>query len=66
MKKERNGFIFLKTFDESIEDLEEQDKCIMYKSIVHYGLYGIEPNLEKGYLKSIWKLIRIWCVKRFC
>jgi hypothetical protein len=57
MKKERNGFIFLKTFDESVQDLEEQDKCIMYQAIIHYGLYGIEPNLEKGYLKSIWKLI---------
>ena len=57
MNKERNGFIFLKTFDESIQDLEEQDKCIMYQAIIHYGLYGIEPTLEKGYLKSIWKLI---------
>ena len=57
MKKERNGFIFLKTFDESIEDLEEQDKCIMYQAIIHYGLYGDEPNLQKGYLKGIWKLI---------
>jgi hypothetical protein len=57
MKTERSGFIFLKTFDESIEDLETQDKCIMYEAIVKYGLYGIEPELSKGYLKSIWKLI---------
>jgi len=57
MKTERNGFIFLKTFDESIEDLETQDKCIMYEAIVKYGIYGIEPELSKGYLKSIWKLI---------
>jgi len=57
MNKERNGFIFLKTFDESINDLEEDDKCIMYKAIIHYGLYGVEPDLQKGYLKSIWKLI---------
>jgi len=57
MNKERNGFIFLKTFDESINDLEEQDKCVMYKAIIHYGLYGVEPDLQKGYLKSIWKLI---------
>jgi hypothetical protein len=57
MKTERNGFIFLKTFDESIEDLETQDKCIMYEAIVKYGLYGIEPQFSKGYLKSIWKLI---------
>ena len=57
MKTERNGFIFLKTFDESIEDLEAQDKCIMYEAIVKYGIYGIDPELSKGYLKSIWKLI---------
>jgi hypothetical protein len=57
MKTVRNGFIFLKTFDESIEDLETQDKCIMYEAIVKYGLYGFEPELSKGYLKSIWKLI---------
>jgi len=57
MKTERNGFIFLKTFDESIEDLEAQDKCIMYEAIVKYGIYGIQPELSKGYLKSIWKLI---------
>jgi hypothetical protein len=29
----------------------------MYEAIVKYGLYGIEPELSKGYLKSIWKLI---------
>lgn len=57
MKKERTGFIFLKTFNESIEDLESQDKCIMYEAIINYGLYGEEPELTKGYLKSIWKLI---------
>jgi hypothetical protein len=57
MKKERTGFIFLKTFNESIEDLEPQDKCIMYEAIINYGLYGTEPELTKGYLKSIWKLI---------
>ena len=57
MKKERTGFIFLKTFNESIEDLETQDRCIMYEAIINYGLYGEEPELTKGYLKSIWKLI---------
>lgn len=57
MKTERNGFIFLKTFNESIEDLDPQDKCIMYEAIINYGLYSIEPDLPKGYLKSIWKLI---------
>ena len=57
MKKERTGFIFLKTFNESIEDLEPQDRCIMYEAIINYGLYGDEPELNKGYLKSIWKLI---------
>ena len=57
MKKERNGFIFLQTFNEAIKDLEPQDRCIMYESIINYGLYGIEPELSKGYLKSIWKLI---------
>jgi len=57
MKKERNGFIFLKTFNESIEDLDSQDRCLMYEAIISYGLYGEEPELTKGYLKSLWKLI---------
>ena len=57
MNKERSGFVFLGTFYESIEDLETQDKCIMLQAIIEYGLYGVEPNLTKGYLKGIWKLI---------
>jgi hypothetical protein len=57
MKTERNGFVFLRTFNESIEDLDPQDKCIMLEAIINYGLYGDEPVLTKGYLKGIWKLI---------
>jgi hypothetical protein len=57
MKIERNGFVFLRTFNESIEDLDPQDKCIMLEAIINYGLYGDEPDLTKGYLKGIWKLI---------
>jgi hypothetical protein len=57
MEKERNGFVFLKTFNEAIEDLETEDKCFMLEAIINYGLYSIEPSITKGYLKGIWKLI---------
>lgn len=55
--KERTGFIFLKRFDDSIKDLDFEDRCIMYESIINYALYFEEPLLSKGYLISIWKLI---------
>lgn len=57
MKKERNGFVFLKAFKEAIEDLESEDKCFMLEAITDYGLYGVEPHITKGYLKGIWKLM---------
>ena len=56
--KERTGFIFLKKFDESIKDLDFEDRCVMYESIINYALYFEEPSLTKGYLISIWKLIK--------
>jgi hypothetical protein len=55
--KERTGFIFLKRFDDSIKDLDFEDRCVMYEAIINYALYFEEPLLSKGYLISIWKLI---------
>lgn len=57
MKKERNGFVFLKAFKEAIEDLDKEDRCFMLEAITDYGLYGVEPEITKGYLKGIWKLM---------
>jgi hypothetical protein len=56
--KERTGFIFLKKFDDSIKDLDFEDRCVMYESIINYALYFEDPILSKGYLISIWKLIK--------
>jgi hypothetical protein len=56
--KERTGFIFLKKFDDSIKDLDFEDRCVMYEAIINYALYFEDPELSKGYLVSIWKLIK--------
>lgn len=54
---ERGSFIFYRSFKESLEDLSDSDKLIMYEAISDYALDRIEPNLT-GFPSALFKLIR--------
>ncbi len=54
--KERTGFTFYKSFKDSLSELPDEDKLLMYESICDYALDGKEPDLN-GFAKSLFTLI---------
>lgn len=54
---ERGSFIFYRSFKESLEDLSDSDKLIMYVAIAEYALDRIEPQLT-GFPSALFKLIK--------
>ena len=53
----REYFMFYRPFKESMRDLSDKDKLIMYEAITDYALDLKEPNLE-GFPKVVFDLIR--------
>ena len=53
---ERKGFIFYKSFYDSIKELDANDQVQIYNAIFQYQFEGIEIEL-KGIAKSIFTLI---------
>jgi hypothetical protein len=53
----RDGFVFYRSFKESLADLPDNDKLLMYEAISDYALDKTEPNLE-GFPKALFRLIR--------
>lgn len=56
-KKQRDTFIFYRSFKESMSDLSDADKLIMYEAITDYSLDMKEPELT-GFPKALFSLIR--------
>lgn len=56
-KKQRDTFIFYRSFKESMSDLSAADKLIMYEAITDYSLDMKEPELT-GFPKALFSLIR--------
>ena len=56
-KRQRDTFIFYRSFKESMSDLSDADKLIMYESITDYSLDMKEPELT-GFPKALFSLIR--------
>lgn len=56
-KRQRNTFIFYRSFKESMSDLSDADKLIMYEAITDYSLDMKEPELT-GFPKALFSLIR--------
>jgi len=54
---QRDTFIFYRSFKESMSDLSDADKLIMYEAISDYSLDLKEPQLE-GFPKALFSLIR--------
>lgn len=55
--KQRDTFIFYRSFKESMSDLSDTDKLIMYEAITDYSLDMKEPELT-GFPKALFSLIR--------
>lgn len=53
----RDSFIFYRSFKESISDLSDSDKLVIYEAICDFSLDLKEPNLE-GFPKALFKLMR--------
>ena len=56
-KRQRDTFIFYRSFKESMSDLSDADKLIMYEAITEYSLDMKEPELT-GFPKALFSLIR--------
>lgn len=56
-KGQRDTFIFYRSFKESMSDLSDADKLIMYEAITDYSLDMKEPELT-GFPKALFSLIR--------
>ena len=56
-KRQRDTFIFYRSFKESMSDLSDADKLIMYEAITDYSLDMKEPELT-GFPKALCSLIR--------
>jgi len=56
-KRQRDTFIFYRSFKESMSDLSDADKSIMYEAITDYSLDMKEPELT-GFPKALFSLIR--------
>jgi hypothetical protein len=55
---EINGIVFLRSYFESVEELEGTDKLEMYEAIFNLVFNGIEPTFTKKYLNGYFKLIQ--------
>lgn len=56
-KRQRDTFIFYRSFKESMSDLSDADKLIMHEAITDYSLDMKEPELT-GFPKALFSLIR--------
>ena len=56
-KRQRDTFIFYRSFKESMSDLSDADKLIMYEAITDYSLDMKEPEVT-GFPKALFSLIR--------
>lgn len=53
---DKDSFIFYRSFNDSIKELSDEDKLIMYEAISDYGLNHDEPKLV-GFPKALFSLI---------
>lgn len=57
MNNQRDTFVFYRSFKESMQDLSDTDKLLMYEAISDYSLDMKEPELS-GFPKALFTLIR--------
>ncbi len=52
-----NGVVVLRSYYESIKELETKDQFEIMMGIMAYGFDGVSPTFSKAYLKAVWLLI---------
>ncbi len=57
-QERRNHFTFFRSFQEAIDQCDEEDQLPLYRGIVNYALDGKEPVFDNPMLKLAWTLIR--------
>lgn len=57
MDEKRDGFIFYRSFFESVQTLNKRDQTAVILAICDYALNGVEPSLS-GAALSVWILIK--------
>lgn len=57
MTKQRDTFIFYRSFFEAIEEVEAESQLPIYRAIAMYALDKKEPKLT-GLAKVLWRLIK--------
>lgn len=57
MTKQRDSFIFYRSFFETLEELETESQLPIYRAIAMYALDKREPKLT-GLGKVLWRLIK--------
>lgn len=55
--KEKESFVFYRSFKVALSDLSDSDKLVMYEAISDYALDRNEPKLE-GFPKALFSLIK--------
>ena len=53
----RNSFVFYRSFHEAINQLEANERLVMYEAITAYALDGVEPQLS-GTCKIMWTFVK--------
>lgn len=56
-KKQRDSFVFYRSFFEAIEGVEAENQLPIYRAIAMYALDKKEPELT-GFANVLWRLIR--------
>jgi hypothetical protein len=56
-QKEIKGLVFLKSYYESIQELENEDKLEMYNAIFELAFFNQSPTFSKKYLGAIFKVM---------
>ena len=57
MEQTRNSFIFYRSFREALDQLEANERLVMYEAITAYALDGVEPQLS-GTSRIMWTFVR--------
>lgn len=57
MSKQRDSFIFYRSFYEAINDLDDKNRLMLHDAISKYSLDFTEPELN-GIANTLWKLIK--------
>ena len=54
----RDSFVCYRSFKTALDQLEANERLVMYESIFNYALDGVEPKLSGGTSKIVWTFVK--------